>query len=101
MDDLVGFALAAAMLTDRYLTGHLIDDAGKAQPVSGVLPADPVLGAVFNQIMHGGPKDWGEWIYDNRDRACKVVRDHPTASRVVGNRPPFLTLAGTASNTSL
>lgn len=58
---LLGFALRAAMLTDLYLTGYLLDTDGKACHATSARPGDPLLRAVFDTVDVDGPQSW-EWL---------------------------------------
>jgi hypothetical protein len=53
-----GLALHTAMLTDLYLTGHLIDEDNRPRSVDGALPRDPLLCAVLDDITDNEPTDW-------------------------------------------
>jgi hypothetical protein len=68
-----GLALRTAMLTDLYLTGHLIDDNDRPRPVDAPLPRNPLLCAVLDDIRDNEPQDWMN----------ALARDQRTTSRIV------------------
>jgi hypothetical protein len=69
---LFGFALRAAMLTDLYLTGYLVDKNGKAYPASVARPADPVLQEALKGV---NGQNWSNLIARSEHDVRRVVRD--------------------------
>jgi Golgi phosphoprotein 3 (GPP34) len=75
-----GLALRTAMLTDLYLTGHLIDDKDRPRPVDGPLPCNPLLRAVLDDIGDNAPKDWMHAVARNQRHVPGIVRSELEAA---------------------
>jgi Golgi phosphoprotein 3 GPP34 len=69
-----GLALRTAMLTDLYLTGHLIDEDNRPRSVDGALPRDPLLCAVLDDITDNEPTDWMNALTRDQRNASGIVR---------------------------
>jgi hypothetical protein len=80
----LGYILRAAALSDLWLSGHLVDTGGKAEPGKAkTAPADPLLGAVLDQVAHAPGKPWRHWIRKDQRAAVHVVRDQLETDRVI------------------
>jgi hypothetical protein len=71
----LGLALRAAALADLYLTGHLVDERGKAHTAIAPKPTDPILQAVLEQVEASTPRRWTHWIAKHAGRTPRAVRD--------------------------
>ena len=73
--DLFGLALRAAMLTDLYLSGFLVERAGKPVPARVASPDDPILRAEFAQVGVHNQAGWAQLIAGNQLEAITAVRE--------------------------
>ena len=71
---LLEYALRAAVLSDLYLDGHLIDRSGRAQR-STTTPQDPVLRTVFDQISVEHPPRWDDAILQDPKSLAMLVHE--------------------------
>lgn len=63
----LGHVLGGAALADLWLSGHLVDEAGRARAAAGkALPADPVLRELWERIGAVPPRKWVRWVYQRR-----------------------------------
>ena len=63
----LGHVLGGAALADLWLSGHLVDDAGRARAATGrALPADPVLRELWQRIEAVPPRRWVRWVNQRR-----------------------------------
>jgi hypothetical protein len=72
---LFGFALRAAMLSDLYLRGYLVERRGRAVPAKAASPDDPVLRAAFAQVGVHNRATWAQLVAGNAQEAISVVRE--------------------------
>jgi hypothetical protein len=72
---LFGFALRAAMLSDLYLRGYLVERDGRAVPAKAASPGDPVLRAAFAQVGVHNRATWAQLVTGNAHEAISVVRE--------------------------
>jgi hypothetical protein len=75
-----GLALRTAMLTDLYLTGHLIDEDNRLRPVEIAPPRDPLLRAVLDDIGDNEPQDWMHAVARNQRHVPGIVRSELEAA---------------------
>jgi hypothetical protein len=69
-----GLALRTAMLTDLYMSGHLMDDDDRPRPVDGTRPCDPLLQAVLDDIADNEPKYWMHAVARDQRNTAGLVR---------------------------
>jgi hypothetical protein len=63
----LGHVLGGAALADLWLSGHLVDDAGRARPATGhAPPPDPVLRELWERIGEAAPRKWVRWVNQRR-----------------------------------
>ena len=72
---LFGVALRAAMLTDLYLRGFLVERAGKPVPARAASPDDPILRAEFAQVGVHNRSTWAQLVAGNQHEAITAVRE--------------------------
>lgn len=71
-----GLALRAAMLSELYLTGRLVDVDGEPHRGAWSAAADPLLQSVFDDVGHGKGLSWAQAVAygSQRDAAPAVQR---------------------------
>jgi hypothetical protein len=63
----LGHVLGGAALADLWLSGHLVDDAGRPRPATGhAPPPDPVLRELWERIGAAPPRKWVRWVNQRR-----------------------------------
>ncbi|BBY63200.1 GOLPH3/VPS74 family protein [Mycolicibacterium helvum] len=72
---LFGLALGAAMLTELYLTGFLVERDGHPVPGKAASPDDQVLGSAFAQVGVHNRATWAQLIAGQHGSAVSLVRD--------------------------
>lgn len=72
---LFGLALGAAMLTELYLTGYLVERDGLPVPGKAASPDDQVLHSAFAQVGVHNRATWAELIAGHHGSATSTVRD--------------------------
>ncbi|WP_431237548.1 GOLPH3/VPS74 family protein [Mycolicibacterium aichiense] len=72
---LFGYALRAAMLTDLYLRGFLVERAGMPVPARAASPDDAILRAEFAQVGVHNRATWAQLIAGNQHEAITAVRE--------------------------
>jgi hypothetical protein len=75
-----GLALRTAILTDLYLTGHLIDHKDRPRPVDGPLPRNPLLRTVLNDIGDNEPQDWMHAVARDQRHVPGIIRSELEAA---------------------
>ena len=63
----LGYTLGGAALADLWLSGHLVDEDGRARPAAGhAPPADPVLRELWERMVPVPPRKWVRWVNQRR-----------------------------------
>ncbi|HKD97300.1 MAG TPA: GPP34 family phosphoprotein [Micromonosporaceae bacterium] len=63
----MGHILGGAALADLWLSGHLVDEGGRARAATGLAPpADPVLRELWERVGEVPPRKWVRWVYQRR-----------------------------------
>jgi hypothetical protein len=71
---LFGLALGAAMLTDLYLTGYLVERDGRPVPGKAASPDDQILRSAFAQVGVHNQATWAQLIIGHHGCAITAVR---------------------------
>jgi hypothetical protein len=79
----LGRLLRAAALVDLQLTGHLLDEEGRAKATAKPTPTDPVLAIVLEDIKASSPRKWRHWVDRRRGAIIREVRSELERSRVI------------------
>lgn len=79
----LGHLLRAAALVDLQLSGHLVDEDGRAKVAAKPSPADPVLAAVLEDIRSTSPRKWRHWVDRRRGAIVRELRSELEQSRVI------------------
>lgn len=79
----LGHLLRAAALVDLQLSGHLVDEDGRAKVAAKPAPADPVLAAVLEDIKSTSPRKWRHWVDRRRGAIVRELRSELEQSRVI------------------
>ena len=83
-----GLALRTAMLTDLYLTDHLLDDEGRPYPVGVTRPDDPVLRAALDEVGANEQKDWTQAVAHDQRKVPGLVRPARSGRLAMGAAAP-------------
>jgi hypothetical protein len=90
---LFGLALGAAMLTELYLTGYLVERDGRPVPGKAASPHDQVLLSAFAQVGVHNRATWAELIAGHHGCAISAVRDRLVTEGWLRNgRPAVLAI---------
>ncbi|GAA1592092.1 GPP34 family phosphoprotein [Kribbella sancticallisti] len=79
----LGQLLRAAALVDLQLTGHLVDEGGRAQVGTTKAPADPLLASILEDIESSSPRKWRHWVDRRRRGIVREVRDDLERARLI------------------
>lgn len=71
----LGYALAAAALTELFLAGRVADHEGRVQAAGPSARRDPVLGELLDRIAASRPRSWEHWVNAGARGSRRVVRD--------------------------
>jgi hypothetical protein len=72
---LFALALGAAMLTDLYLTGFLVERDGRPVPGKAASPDDQILRSAFAQVGVHNRATWAQLILGHHGCAISAVRE--------------------------
>lgn len=76
---LFGLALGAAMLTELYLTGYLVEREGRPVPGKAASPDDQILHSAFAQVGVHNRATWAQLIAGHHGCAISAVRNQLVA----------------------
>lgn len=79
----VGMLVSAAALTELHLSGHLIDQHGKAATGAEWAATDPVLDGVLAQVAQVPDRSWKHWVRRQARPTSHALRKQLVDERVI------------------
>ncbi|WP_141854364.1 GOLPH3/VPS74 family protein [Kribbella jejuensis] len=83
----LGKVLRAAVLVELQLSGNVVDDGRRARVVDGVVPGDPLVADVLEELRAVGPRRWRYWIDRRGGATVRRVRDQLERDHLIKVEP--------------
>ncbi|HWD78377.1 MAG TPA: GPP34 family phosphoprotein, partial [Kribbella sp.] len=83
----LGKVLRAAILVDLQLDGNVVDDGGRVRVAAGIVPGDPVVAEVLEELRAVGPRRWRHWIDRRGGVTVRRVRDELAREHLIKVEP--------------
>lgn len=83
----LGKLLRAAVLVDLQLSGNIVDDGGRVRVAAGVMPRDPVVAGVLEELRAVGPRRSRHWIDRRGGATVRRVRDELAREHLIKVEP--------------